>query len=99
MKREREMKEDKDGKAGGEQGRERQRVCTGAEYSGYNYSATCDEMTQGETDVQRCCILMPRYNLRSASRNNSQLQLEAVSHLRRLIKRDAHQRSFNATES
>ena len=51
MKREREMKEDKDGKVGREQGRERQRVCTGAEYSGYNYSATCDEMTRGETDM------------------------------------------------
>lgn len=42
---------------------------------------------------------MPRYKLQPASRNNSQLQLEAVSHLRRLIKRDARQRDFNATKS
>lgn len=80
MKHEREMKGDKDGKVGREQERRSERA-TEQNIRGCNYLVMGDKMTQEETEVWKVLHTNARYDPQSASCNNSQLQLEAVSHL------------------
>lgn len=74
-------------------------MCNGAEYPGCNYSVMGDKMTREETEVSRCCILMPVTTLQSASLNNSpSCNYKLFPTCAQLIKRDAHQQNFGTNK-